>query len=67
MVSAKALTDSFGSIKQSIDKNRKNLRLLAFANEKLEQYTRRDNLRIFKFPACEDRDLRMKFIEMASV
>ena len=67
MVSAKALTDSLGNIKQSIDKNRKNLRLLAFANEKLEQYTRRDNLRIFKFPACEDGALRMKLIEMASV
>ena len=67
MISAKALTDRLGNIKQSIDKNTKNLRLLAFANEKLEQYTRRDNLRIFKFPACEDGELRVKFIEMASI
>ena len=49
MVSAKARTDSLGNIKQSIDENRKNLQLLAFTNGKLEQYTRQDNLRIFKF------------------
>lgn len=67
VISAKALTDSLGNIKESIDKNRKNLRLLAYANKKLDQYTRRDNLRLFNFPACEDGELRVKFIEMASI
>ena len=68
MISAKAITDSLGTIKQSINKNTKNLRLLAFANEKLEQYTRRDNLRILKFPACADGELGVKFIVlMASI
>ena len=67
MISAKSLTDSLGNIEESIDKNKKILRLLAYANEKLEQYIRRDNLRLFNFTACEDRELRTKFIEIASM
>ena len=67
MISAKALTDSLGNMKESIDKNKKILRLLAYAIEKLEHYTRRDNLRLFNFSACEDRELLTKFIEMASM
>lgn len=67
MVSARAVADSLGAIKETIDKNKKNIRLLAYAQEKLEQYTRRDNLRLFNFPACEDSGLRAKFIELAQV
>ena len=41
--------------------------MLAYANEKLEQYTRRDNLRIFNFPNCEAGELSAKFMEMAGI
>lgn len=67
MVSASALTGSLSSIKQNIDKNKRNIRLLSYAHEKLEQYTRRDNLRLFNFPTCDDAELRPKFIEMAHI
>ena len=69
MVFAKTLTESLGrsSVKQDIKKNQKNIRLLAYANERLEQYTRRDNLRIFNFTNCEDGELRAKFTEMKGV
>ena len=65
----KTLTESLGksSVKQDIKKNQKNIRLLAYANEMLEQYTRRDNLRIFNFPNCEDGELRAKFTEMKGI
>ena len=48
------LTHCHSSVKQDIKKNQKNIGLLAYANEKLKQYTRMDNLRIFNFPNCED-------------
>ena len=51
----------------AVDKNKLNLRLLAYHNDKLEQYTRRDNLRLFNFPLCDDGTLRAKFIELAAV
>ena len=44
MVSARAVADSLGAIKETIDKNKKNIPLLAYAQEKLKQYTRRDNI-----------------------
>ena len=47
VVYASALTDSLTSIKQDVDKNQKNLRLLSYAHEKLEQYARMDNLRLY--------------------
>ena len=50
MVSASALTDSLASVKKNVTKDQKNLRLLSYAHEKLEQYSRRDNLRLFNFP-----------------
>ena len=58
MESARAVADSLGNIKENIDKNKKNIRLTAYAHEKLEQYTRKDNLRLFNFPPCEDAELR---------
>ena len=51
----------------AVDKNKLNLRLLAYHNDKLEQYTSRDNLRLFNFPLCDDGTLRAKFIELAAV
>lgn len=51
----------------SVDKNAANIRLLAYHHESLEQYTRRDNLRLFNFPVCEVRELRDKFIEFGAV
>ena len=62
MASAKTLTESLGRVKQDIKKNQKNIRLIAYKNEKLEQYTRRDNLGILNFPNWEDGELRAKFI-----
>ena len=67
MVSARAVADSLGTIKQNIDKNKSNIRVIAYAQERLEQYTRRDNLRLFNFPACEDAGLRVRFIELAQI
>ena len=44
------------------------MRLLAYHHEKLEQYTRRDNLRLFNFPACNSEDeLYDKFIELGTI
>ena len=51
----------------AVDKNKLNLRLLAYHNDKLEQYTRRDNLHLFNFPLCDDGTLRAKFIKLAAV
>lgn len=67
MVSAKTVSDSLGNLKDDINKTRKNLRLLAYSQEKLEQYTRRDNLRLFNFPACKDGQLRGKFVALATL
>ena len=50
-----------------MDEEHVNVRQLVFHNEKLEQYTRRDNLRLFNFPLCEDDDPRAKFIELVAV
>ena len=54
-------------LKVKVDKNSVNVRQLAFHNERLEQYTRRENLRLFNFPLCDDDNLRDKFIELAGV
>ena len=62
----KVTEESVKKLQVAVDKNKVSLRLLAYHNEKLEQYTRRDNLRLFNFPMCEDKDLRSKFIEMAA-
>ena len=51
----------------TVEKNKVNLRRLTYHHEKLEQYTRRDNLRMFNFPLCNDDELRAKFIEMAAL
>ena len=51
----------------AVDKNKLSLRLLAYHNDKLEQCTRRDNLRLFNFPLCDDGTLRARFIELAAV
>ena len=58
---------SVKKLKVTVDKNKVNLRQLAYHNEKLEQYTRRDNLRLFNFLLCDDADLRAKFIDMAAL
>ena len=62
----KVTEESVKKLQVAVDKNKVNLRLLAYHNEKLEQYTRRDNLRLLNFPVCEDKDLRSKFIELAA-
>ena len=54
-------------LKVTVDKSTVNVRQLAFHNERLEQYTRRDNLRLFNFPLCDDINLREKFIKLAGV
>ena len=51
----------------AVDKNKVKLRLLAYHNEKLEQYTRSDNLRLFNSPLCKNENLRAKFIDMAAI
>ena len=47
VVSVRGVADSQGTIKENIDKNRTNIRLIAYAQEKLEQYMRQNNLRLF--------------------
>ena len=66
LISSK-VSKSHKKIEVAVEKNANNVRLLAYSNEKLEQYTRRDNLRLFNFPSCEDTVLSDKFIELESV
>ena len=66
LISSK-VSESIKKIEVAVEKNSNNVRLLAYSNERLEQYTRRDNLRLFNFPPTEEGELSTKFIEMAAV
>ena len=55
LISSK-VSESLKKIRVAVEKNSNNVRLLAYSNECLEQYTRRDNLRLFNFPATEEGD-----------
>lgn len=63
----KSVAENVKKLQVAVEKNKSNLRILAYHNERLEQYTRRENLRLFNFPACEDTELRAKFIELGTV
>lgn len=63
----KVTTESLNKLKVSVEKNKSNVRLLAYHHDKLEQYTRRDNLRLFNFPICTDEELYDKFIDLGAV
>ncbi|MCG8032555.1 MAG: hypothetical protein JAZ03_10310, partial [Candidatus Thiodiazotropha taylori] len=67
MVLNKVSEETLAKVQTSVDKNTLNIRKIAYYNEKLEQYTRRDNLRLFNFPLCDDSQLRGKFIELAAL
>lgn len=64
---SKATAENLNKIKVTVEKNKSNVRLLAYHHDKLEQYTRRDNLRLFNFPTCTDDELYDKFIELGTV
>lgn len=63
----KVSAENLNKIKVTVEKNKSNVRLLAYHHDKLEQYTRRDNLRLFNFPNCADDELYDKFIELGTV
>lgn len=64
----KTVAENVKKLQVAVEKNKTNLRMLAYRNERLEQYTRRDNLRLFNFPIIESEDeLRNKFIELGAV
>ena len=67
MVSATALIDSLRTITESIHKNRKNLGDSDFWRMSMRNWNRRNTMMLCNFPACEDGELRMKFIQMASI
>ena len=67
LMANKSTIDTVNKIKVTVEKNSANLRSLAYHHDKLEQYTRRDNLRLFNFPTCNDDDLRQKFIDLGAL
>lgn len=67
ITASKAVNETVNKLKVSVEKNASNVRILAYHHDKLEQYTRRDNLRLFNFPVCDDNELRDKFVELGAV
>lgn len=62
VVASKTQNETVNKIKVNVEKNLVNIRNLAYYHDKLEQYTRRDNIRLFNFPTCDDGEIQQKFI-----
>ena len=66
VVASKTQNETVKKIQVNVKKNSVNIRNLAYHHEKLEQYTRRDNIRLFNFPTCDDGEIQEKFIELGA-
>ena len=42
------------------------MKILLCHHEKVEQFTRRDNLRLLNFPSCSNGELRDKFVDLGT-
>ena len=67
IVSVRGVADSLGTIKENIDKNRTNIRLIAYAQEKLEQYTCQKQLTLIYLNIVGGLKLRAKCIDLAQI
>ena len=67
IMATKTQTETVTKLQVAVEKNSTNVRNLAFHHDKLEQYTRRDNIRLFNFPVCNDDKVQQKFIDLGAV